>query len=56
MKQLIEKYKQKQLLESKQPDQIKYELLKYEIRKFVVNYSNKISQNARRSQRESKNK
>ena len=33
MKQLIENIKQQQLSESEQTDQIKWELLKYEIRK-----------------------
>ena len=50
MKQLIENIKQQQLLESKQPDQIKWELLNEEIRKFAITYSKKISQNTRRSQ------
>ena len=35
MKQLIENIKQQQLLESEQTDQIEWELLKYEIRKFA---------------------
>ena len=50
MKQLIENIKQQQLSESEQTDQIKWELLKYEIRKFAITYSKKISQNTRRSQ------
>ena len=50
MKQLIENIKQKQLSESEQTDQIKWELLKYKIRKFATPYSKKISKNARRSQ------
>ena len=55
MKQLIENIKQQQLLESKQPDQIKWELLNEEIRKFAITYSKKISQNTRRSQCELEN-
>ena len=55
MKQLIENIKQQQLLESKQPDQIKWELLNEEIGKFAITYSKKISQNTRRSQCELEN-
>ena len=36
--------------ESEQTYQIKWELLKYEMRRFAITYSKKISQNARRSQ------
>ena len=50
MKQLIENIKQQQLSESEQTDQIKWELLKYEIRKFAITFSRKISQNTKRSQ------
>ena len=50
MKQQIENIKQQQLSESEQTDQIKWELLKYKIRKFAITYSKKISQNTRRSQ------
>ena len=50
MKQLIENIKQQQLSESGQTDQIKWELLKYEIRKFAITFSKKISQNTKRSQ------
>ena len=50
MKQLTEHIKQQQLQESDQTDQINWELLKCEIRKFQFIYSKKISQNARRSQ------
>ena len=50
IKQLIENIKQQQLPESEQTDQIRWELLKYEIRKFAIPYSKKISQNAERSQ------
>ena len=49
MKQLIENIKQQQLSESDQTDQIKWELLKSEIRKFAINYCKNISQNIRRS-------
>ena len=49
MKQLIENIKQQQLSESEQTDQIKWELLKYEIRKFAITFSRKISQNTKRS-------
>ena len=49
MKQLIENIKQQRLSESEQTDQIKWELFKYEIRKFAIIYSKKISQNTRRS-------
>ena len=38
------------MLELEQTDQITWELLKYEIRKFAITYSKKISQNTRRSQ------
>ena len=50
MKQLTEYIKQQQLSESEPSDQIKWEFLKYEIRKFVITYPEKISQNTRRSQ------
>ena len=50
IKQLIENIKQQQLSESDQTDQIKWELLKYEIRKFAITFSRKISQNTKRSQ------
>ena len=40
MKQLIENIKQQQLSESEQTDQVKWELLKYEIRKFAIFESN----------------
>ena len=50
MKQLTENIKQQQLSESEKTDQINWELLKYEIRKFAITYSKKISQNTRRSQ------
>ena len=50
MKQLIENIKQQQLSESEQTDQIKWELLKYEIRKSATNLSRKILQNAKGSQ------
>ena len=50
MKQLIENIKQQQLSESEQTYQIKWELLKYEIRKFGITYSKNISQNRGRSQ------
>ena len=50
IKQLIENIKQQQLSESEQTDQIKWELLKYEIRKFAITFSRKISQNTKRSQ------
>ena len=43
MKQLIVHIKQQQLSESEQTDQIKWELLKYEIRKFAFTYSRKTS-------------
>ena len=56
MKQLIENIKQQQLLETEKTDQIKSELLKYEIRKFAITFSKKISQNTRRSQCESEKK
>ena len=36
--------------ESEQTYQIKWELLKYGMRRFAISYSKKISQNARRSQ------
>ena len=36
--------------ESEQTYQIKWELLKYEMHRFAIPYSKKISQNARRSQ------
>ena len=36
MKQPIENIKQQQLLKSEQTDQIKWELLKYEISKFPI--------------------
>ena len=49
IKQLIENIKQQQLSESEQTDQIKWELLKYEIRKFAITFSRKISQNTKRS-------
>ena len=49
MKQLIENIKQQQLSESVQTDQIKWKLLKYEIRKFAITFSRKISQNTKRS-------
>ena len=49
MKQLIENIKQQQLSESDQTDQIKWELLKSDIRKFAINYCKNISQNIRRS-------
>ena len=44
MKQLTENVKQQQLSESEKTDQINWELLKYEIRKFAITYSKKISQ------------
>ena len=50
MKQKMEHIKQNQQSKSEQTDQIKWELLKYEISKFAISYSKKISQNARRSQ------
>ena len=50
MKQLIENIKQQQLSESEQTDQIKWELLKYKIRKFAITFSRKISQNTKGSQ------
>ena len=53
IKQLIENIKQQQLSESEQTDQIRWELLKYEMCKFAITYSKKISQNAGRSQWES---
>ena len=43
-------YLKKQLFAWEQTDEIKWELLKYEICKFVITYSKKISQNNRRSQ------
>ena len=49
MKQLIGNIKQ-QLSESEQTDQIKWELLKYEICKFATTFSRKISLNTKRSQ------
>ena len=49
MKQLIENIKQQQLSESENTDQTKWELLKYETRKFAITYSKKVSQNTRRS-------
>ena len=49
IKQLIENIKQQQLSESEQTDQIKWDLLKYEIRKFPISYCKKISQSIRRS-------
>ena len=54
MKQLIKNIKQQQLSESEQTDQIKWELLKHEIRKFAITFSRKISQNTKRSQCELK--
>ena len=42
MKQLNGKIKQQQLSESEQTEQTKWELLKYEIRKFAITYSKKI--------------
>ena len=48
MKQIIEHIKQQQLSQSDKTDQIKLELFKYEIRKFVITYSKKISQNTKR--------
>ena len=50
IKRLIENIKQQQLSKSEQTEQIKWELLKYEIRKFLISYLKKISQNKRRSQ------
>ena len=50
MKQLIENIKQQQLSESEQTNQIKWELLKHEIRKFAITLSIKILQNTKRSQ------
>ena len=50
IKQLIENIKQQQLLKLKQNDQIKWELIKYEMRKFAITYSKKIPQNAGRNQ------
>ena len=50
MKQLIENIKQQQRSESEQTDQIKWELLKYEIRKFAITFSRKISPNRKKSQ------
>ena len=50
MKQLIENIKQQQLSESEQTDQIKWELLKNEVRIFAITFSRKISQNTKRSQ------
>ena len=41
IKQLIDNIKQQQLLESEQTDQIKWDLLKYELRKFAITYSKK---------------
>ena len=49
MRQLIENIKQKQLSESEQTEPIKWESLKYEIHKFAITYSKKISQNTKRS-------
>ena len=49
MKQLIGNIKQ-QLSESEQTDQIKWELLKYEILKFVITFSRRTSQNTKKSQ------
>ena len=43
MKQLMVHIKQQQLSESEQTDQIKWELLKYEICKFAFTHSKKIS-------------
>ena len=48
MKQIIEHIKQQQLSQSDKTDQIKLELFKDEIRKFVITYSKKISQNTKR--------
>ena len=48
MKQLIENTIQQQMSESEQTDQIKWKLLKYEIRKFAITFSRKISQNTKR--------
>ena len=42
--------KQQQLSESERTDQIKWELLKYKVRKFAITYSKKLSQNTRRTQ------
>ena len=42
IKQLTENIKQQQLLKLKQNDQIKWELIKYEMRKFAITYSKKI--------------
>ena len=50
MQQLIEHIKQKQLSESEQPDHTKWKLLKFEICKFAITYSEKTSQNTRKSQ------
>ena len=50
MKQLIKNIKPQQLSESEKIDQIKWESLKYQICEFIIIYSKKISQNARRSQ------
>ena len=50
MKQLIENTIQQQMSNSEQTDQIKWKLLKYEIRKFATTFSRKISQNTKRSQ------
>ena len=47
MKQLIEKIKQQQQLESEQTDQRKWKLIKYEICELAITYSEKISQNTR---------
>ena len=55
MKQLIENIKQQQLSESKRTDQIKWELLKYETRKFAITFFRKISQNTKKSQCELEN-
>ena len=52
MNQLIENIKQQHMSESEQTDQIKWELLKYEIRKFAIIFSRKISQNTKRNQSE----
>ena len=50
MEQLIKNIKPQQLSESEKTDQIKWESLKYQICEFIIIYSKKISQNARRSQ------
>ena len=48
IKQLIQNIKQQELSESEQTDQIKWELLMYEIRKFAITFSRNISQNTKK--------